>query len=74
MIGLTNNSPLSVSAYPTIWRIEMVNDDIHRGWEYVRSEHAFARRTGTFADAAYQLLFGNHEDHLEYTKWYKHRG
>jgi len=38
MAGLENNRPLSVSAYPVAWRIEIVDDDIHRGFEYVRSE------------------------------------
>ena len=44
--GLENGSPLSVSAYPVAWRVEVVNDDIHRGFEYVRSEHHFVRPTG----------------------------
>ena len=29
----------SVSTYAVTWRIEVVDDDIHRGYEYVRSEH-----------------------------------
>jgi hypothetical protein len=43
MAGQANDSPLSVSAYPAAWRIEIVNDDIHRGFEYVRSEHNTTR-------------------------------
>jgi len=39
MAGVDNGRPLSVSAYPVAWRIEIVNDNIHRGFEYVRSEH-----------------------------------
>ena len=38
MAGLENGRLLSVSAYPVAWRIEIVDDDIHRGFEYVRSE------------------------------------
>ena len=38
MVGLENRSPLSVSSYAVTWRIEVVDDDIHRGYEYVRSE------------------------------------
>jgi hypothetical protein len=53
MAGLVNTSPIVVSAYPTAWRIEVVDDDIHRGHEYVRSEHNVTRRTETLADAAY---------------------
>jgi len=45
MAGLANGSPLSVSAYPTAWRVEVVDDDVHRGFEYVRSEHNVIRRT-----------------------------
>jgi len=37
MAGFDNGSPLSVSAYPVAWRIEVVNDEIHRDFEYVRS-------------------------------------
>ena len=36
MAGVENDRPLSVSPYPVAWRIEVVNDDIHRGFEYVR--------------------------------------
>jgi len=42
MAGLENGCPLSVCAYPVAWRIEIVNDDIHRGFEYVRFEHEIA--------------------------------
>ena len=44
--GLENGSPLSVSGYPVAWRVEVVNDDIHRGFEYVRSEHHVTHPTG----------------------------
>ena len=47
MVGLANGCPLSTSAYPVAWRIEVVNDDVHRGFEYVRSEHNIACLTGT---------------------------
>ena len=29
---------LLVAAYPVAWRIEVVDDDVHRGFEYVRYE------------------------------------
>jgi len=38
MVGLENGSALSVVAYPVPWRVEVVDDDVHRGFEYVRSE------------------------------------
>lgn len=37
MNGLNDGVALFVNAYPTAWRIEIVNDDVHRGYEYVRS-------------------------------------
>jgi len=36
MVGLQDGCAISVSAYPAAWRVEIVNDDIHRGFEYVR--------------------------------------
>ena len=39
MVGLTGISPLSVSAYPVAWKIEVVNDEIYHGYEYVRLEY-----------------------------------
>lgn len=47
MAGLANGSPLSTSAYPGAWRIEVVDDDVHRGFEYVRSEHNVGRPAET---------------------------
>jgi len=47
MAGLENDRPLSVSTYPVAWRIEIVNEEIHRGLEYVRSEHKIAPPPGT---------------------------
>jgi len=37
MEGLEKGALLHVSAYSVAWRIEIVNDDIHRGFGYVRS-------------------------------------
>lgn len=34
--------PLVVSAYPVAWRVEVVNDVEHRGFEYLRSEQCLA--------------------------------
>jgi len=38
MVGLENGSALFVVAYPVAWKVEVVNDEIHRDFEYVRSE------------------------------------
>ena len=43
MDGIKESS-LSVAAYPVAWRVEVVNDDKHRGFEYVRSELDVTRR------------------------------
>ncbi|KAF9642073.1 hypothetical protein BDM02DRAFT_3273603 [Thelephora ganbajun] len=40
------DSPLSVTAYPVAWRVEIVDDVKHRGFEYVRSELDIIRHTG----------------------------
>ena len=39
MVGLTNGCAISVSAYPGAWKIEVVDDETHRGFEYVWLEH-----------------------------------
>ena len=39
MVGLTNDCSLSVSAYPVAWKIEVLDDEIYHGFEYVRFEH-----------------------------------
>jgi len=47
MVGLENENPISLSTYPVAWKIEVVNDDIYRGFEYVRFEHHFTRPATT---------------------------
>ena len=47
MAEATKGCPLHTTAYPAAWRIEVVDDDAHRGFEYVRSGHEVARPTGT---------------------------
>lgn len=37
MNGLNDGIALFANAYPAAWRIEVVNDSIHDGYEYVRS-------------------------------------
>ena len=41
MEGLNDGTPLFVAAYPVAWRIETVNDEKHRGFEYVQSDQVF---------------------------------
>ena len=36
MNGISDGAKLRVAAYPAAWRAEIVNDDNHRGFEYVR--------------------------------------
>ena len=47
MVGLQDGCVLSVVAYPVAWRVEVVNDDKHRGFEYVRSEQIVTCSTRT---------------------------
>jgi hypothetical protein len=39
-------SPLSVTAFPVAWRVEIVSDDKHRGFEFIRLEPHVTRYTG----------------------------
>jgi hypothetical protein len=32
---MEDRCPVSVTTYPTAWRVEVINDDPHRGFEYV---------------------------------------
>jgi len=36
MEGLNDATSLYVNAYPAAWRIEVLNDGIYRGFEYIR--------------------------------------
>jgi len=47
--GLEDGVPLFVNAYPSAWRIEVVDDDIHRGFEYVRFYWGPTERTWDLA-------------------------
>jgi len=58
MVGLGNGRVLSVAAYPVAWRIEIVNDDPHRGFEYVRLEHKVTHPTGTVTDVWISAFIG----------------
>ena len=39
-------SSLSVAAYPAAWRAEVVDNDKHRGFEYIWLEPDVTRRIG----------------------------
>jgi len=61
MAGLDNNRPLSVSAYPIAWRVEVVNDALYHGCEYVRLEYEVTSSLQEWlTDFACQHLLGNH--------------
>ena len=36
LVGLGNESTVSVAPFPVAWRMEMVQDERYRGCEYVR--------------------------------------
>ena len=46
MEGINNGTPLYVTTYPVAWRIEIVDDGLLRGFEYVRSELDVTRHIG----------------------------
>ena len=37
MEELNTGAPIYVTAHPAAWRVEVVDDGLHRGFEYVRS-------------------------------------
>ena len=41
MNGISPGTALRVAAYPVAWRVETVDDEDHRGFEYVRSGSVF---------------------------------
>ncbi|KAF9648162.1 hypothetical protein BDM02DRAFT_3115768, partial [Thelephora ganbajun] len=43
---IKGGSPLSVAIYPVAWRVEIVDDEKHRGFEYIRSELYLTRHIG----------------------------
>ena len=46
MDGMEDHCPLSVAAYPVAWRVELVDDEAYRGFEYIRYELEAAQWTG----------------------------
>ena len=40
------DTPITVAVYPVAWRVEIVNDEKHRGFEYVRSGPNAVRCSG----------------------------
>ena len=68
MGGITGDTPITVAIYPLAWRIEVVNDNIHRGFEYVRSGQTVLDAAKRLTDATRQHLLGNHALGLE-SKW-----
>ena len=38
MEGLENHTALHVTIYPVAWRVEIVDEGVYHGSEYVRSE------------------------------------
>jgi len=47
MEGLDQSAPIFVAPYPIAWRVEVVEDDKHRGFEYIRLVEV-AQRIGVF--------------------------
>ena len=64
MEGRDNGCPLFVNEYAVAWRIETIDDGIHRGFEYVRSESNINYIPEWLTNALYQILLGSHEKGL----------
>ena len=50
VMGKLGDCDLTVAPYPVPWRVEVVDDDKHRGFEYVRSALGINRCHGVSAD------------------------
>ena len=59
--GLKNGTALCVSGYPTAWRIGVVDEEMHRGFGYVRSDRASFDAFVRFTDIPLQFFLGNQE-------------
>ena len=46
MVEKLGDGPLAVTAYPVAWRVAVVDDPKHLGFEYVRSVLDVVRCTG----------------------------
>ena len=47
MEELNTGAPIYVTAYPAAWRVEVVNDGLHRGFGYLRSSLDITLHPGT---------------------------
>lgn len=57
--GLNDGTTLCVGAYPVAWRVEIVDEDEHRGFEYVRLAQTSLDGLERLIDTSFQLLLGN---------------
>ena len=46
MEGISNGTPLYANAYPVAWRVVIVDNELYRGFEYVRSVLDATRHPG----------------------------
>ena len=66
MQGLGINTTLYVTPYPSAWRIQLADNDIYRGFEYVRWVLNVLHHNGVAhrRTPAYQIPLGNHGHHM----------
>ena len=62
--GTQDLAVLHVCAYPVAWRVEIVDDGIHRGFGYVRSDQMYADALERPFDTSFQLSLGNQANSL----------
>jgi len=56
MDGTNNGNPVYVAAYPIAWRVEVVDEGKHRGFEYIRLVDV-AQRIRVVPTDAYMAVF-----------------
>ena len=67
MDGINGGTTLRVAAYPAAWRVEIVDDGDHRGFEYIRSGWTSLDALERFTETPFQFLLGNWEYSLGLT-------
>ena len=83
MKSLDNGKPLHVTEYPAAWRVEVINDGLHRGFEYLRWEPELPGIQKWFTNVVCSFYWGFTQmtwDHagygsngtkVRYSRWYQ---
>ncbi|KAF9777281.1 hypothetical protein BJ322DRAFT_1222315 [Thelephora terrestris] len=65
--GIGSGAPLYASPYPVAWRVELMDEGIHSGFEYVRSESNLTGCTGVSLTLYVSFTGGQEDSNLGFT-------